>query len=470
MPVKKITEIELNEDTDADIRETINTRGETTKIINYSGKVRQNEVYENNENEVETENQDENYPFENNNHFPVRESEEIPKDKIDIFFDKIREALPNEQESFYLRLVRVSDGFDDNFVTRCNDTQPLGLFPYYLRDEFRLPELIQKRNNNSGGRFNVIAYDRIQKPLQVAVGFEFNPETRQREAITNSIVARDVFIPNPIQVENLNNNDSQTFQMFEKMMENQNRQFDRMFQAIQNNQSREPQRTLLDSLNELKLVKELTEPPKDNDSNFRILQNEILQAKIINQLIKDDAPVSGDSNEAWWQIAMKSPEIVNLAKEVGLTAFNGINQLMLAKQFTQQNTTPVTAIPQAPPLQLPLENPVVPAPTETNEQPFNEETMKLFNEITTKILNELKTTNPIDENNKVLQELTSEYPQAYPMIKQMVKNLSFDDTLTMLEDITDFDALGLLDDDGDFNTGGLMVKSRLKEFYEFLRK
>lgn len=478
MATKKQTEILVEDEQDATVIETINNQGESTKRLSYPVKIKQNEIKDS-----ETENENEDFSNEDFSQFPLREIEDIPKDKIDVFFDEIREALQNENDSFYIRLIRQPDGFDDMFFNRCQDQMRLGVFGCYLRDANRIDELIQRKNNNSGGRFTLIALDRNQDTLQFKVGFEFDAESRQRVPVYSPVIARDVVIANPIKEEVKESGSNETIQMFREMMDNQNRQFDRMFQAIQGNQNQQPQRTLLDSLNELKLVKELTEPPKDNDQQFRVLQNEIYQAKLINQLIKDETPAPNSSeNEAWWQTAMKSPEIVDLAKQIGLTAFNGFSQLMLAKQFTQQqqassqqsvvsNQPNPQIIPQAIPQQIENQIPQgLETQPEQKQQMFDDETMKLFTDLTDKILNELKTTNPIDENNKVLKDLTTEFPQAYPMLKTMVKNLTFDDALDMVMDMQDFEALGLTDVDGDFTTEGIMIKARLKEFYEFLKK
>lgn len=465
MPTKKTTELMIDEHTKADVIETVNADGKTTKRISYPAIIKENETKETESNIVDSETELQSDYFET-----YREVQEIPKDKIDLFFDDVREVLQNENDSFYIRLSRLPDGFDDNFSYRCADVMPLGLFNCYLRDEFRIVELIQKKNNNSGGRFNLIALDRSQKVLEIIVGQEFDNVLRKRVPITSPIIARDVLIPNPMILEHKQetNSNSAIADAFIKLGEMQQQSTNAILQAIrENNQPKE--KSTIEKAIEQKIINDIANPKPQAENSFEekmltIFAMPQMVEKMANKMFPEN--IANTATEQGLLDKILNNETImtkgfEVIQSVGGMAAN-LAAMKMQQQTIEQQATPNPQTNSQPIQQTTHEQ--LPEPQEV----INESVMKQ-QELVEKILTELKTTNPINESNTVLSELKTEYANIYPLIQGACKAYEFKDVLNTLENLVDFNEIGLLDDE-DFNEVGLHVKARLREFYELMRK
>jgi hypothetical protein len=484
----KQTQLEVDEETTAQVTETIKGN-ESTKVLKYDAKVKQHEI-ETNETE-DNEHLDiskNDYLYAQN--FPVREIEEIPKDKIEIFFDTVEESLENELDNFYIKITRTPDSFDDDFLKRCSDTVPLGLFGCRLSDRFRITELVQKKNNNSGGRFNFVAYDKNQKPLLVYVGDEVIHGRRVPQ--TSPIVARDIYIPNAeIQQQQQDNGNNAIAQAMVEIARMNNDNTKLIVSEIQKiNQPVEREKSVLEKALEQKLMNDILNPPQPQtqESLMANTMKEVMQSKVIIEtmsqgfagMFNSNSPV--ETNKAWYEKAIESPEVIDFAKQIGLTLFNGINQIMLAKQFNQQQAG-VNTQQQPQPQQLITEQPqqtvinpqavtgefphqIIEQPTTqiTQEQATND-----MQDIFKKIVTELESENPINGDNKTLVELQTSYPMIYPFLISNVKKMTFDECFQTIQDMLE---PKMLDEffnplSGVINERGEKLEVRLKELYNY---
>lgn len=468
---KKKTELIVDDETTANVIETIDKDGTSTKRVSYPVKIKQNEIVEETTSDLENAETD----FDVSETFVSREVEEIPKDKIDSFFDDIESALNNEHESFYIRVVRIPDGFDDYFINRCNDTMPLGMFASYMRDKFRLAELIQKRNNNSGGRFNLIAYDKNQQPLQLFVGYEF--EQGRRIPQMSSIVARDVIIPNPLveqQAQATNENSLANVLRELGQMQQQNTQL--ILQAIkENNQPKEHEKSSLEIAIEQKIINDIVNPKANNNSfeekMMSIFAMPVMVEKMAKKMFPDEQTTGvNPADLSTFDKILGNEFLVSKGMELIGGIVNLSANLAAMKLAPQQpNPQPTEAQPQV----------VTTQPQQIQEKQVNQiqatqqqanEANQLMQEIFGKIINELESENSLNGDNNTLKQLTAEYPQVYPFLVNSVKSMTFDecfDTLLQLvpDELTAKYFNPLIPDE--LNDAGLRIEKRLQELYDY---
>jgi hypothetical protein len=487
----KQTQLEVDEETTAQVTETIKGN-ESTKVLKYDAKVKQHEI-ETNETE-DNEHLDiskNDYLYAQN--FPVREIEEIPKDKIEIFFDTVEESLENELDNFYIKITRTPDSFDDDFLKRCSDTVPLGLFGCRLSDRFRITELVQKKNNNSGGRFNFVAYDKNQKPLLVYVGDEVIHGRRVPQ--TSPIVARDIYIPNAeIQQQQQDNGNNAIGQAMIEIAKMQNENTKLIVSEIQKiNQPKEREKSTLEIAIEQKVINDILHP-KEAPPQENLMANaikEAMQTKLmIDTMSQGFAGVFNGGNvntepKAWYEKAIESPEVLEFAKSIGMTALNGFNQIMLAKQFSQQQaqlqnqpTPQLTEQPQQTVInpqpvtgELPhqINNPQTQQPTEQQVNQQQQQAASDMQDIFKKIVTELESENPINADNKTLIELKESYPMIYPFLISNVKKMTFDECFSTIQDMLPSEMLDEFFNPitNVLNEKGEKLESRLQELYNY---
>ena len=466
MATKKVETI-IDDETEATVIETTNSDGKTTKRVNYTAKVKENDVIENDE---MANNQDENFDDESNDLFLDTESEEIPKDKLDKMFDDIEKVSNGINNIFFAKVTRQPDSLSDNFFNRCGGEMPLGVFQFSLRDRFNFIPQLQKINGNSGGYFNILIFDGQQKPLgwSYRVGYS-------RETAFKHIGCHNVLVPNPALIETANTNgqpqqnNNGLDMLFGKMVEMMQQNHNQLMQVI----NRAPEKSTLEKAIEQKVLNDILNPPERKESNFEntmaqtmttILAAPVMIEKMSSKMFPA-APVEKEPNLAE-QIqngikgALEIEPINNL--------FNvGVNSLALyaEKRLSAQAQATIENLPNQ------TEQPNPNQLTEPNE----------MSELIKDVIAELETKNPLDETNEFLQDLESDFPDQTMMIKAICKTQSFEQVLQRL--INQSDSLKpnpfivFLDMPKTQETksyvwndkGEAMVK-RLKEFYEYAKK
>jgi hypothetical protein len=486
---RKQTEVVIDDETTASVRETTTSDGKTSKIVTYDAKVKQNET---NQNDLEDEVDDFQDNGQNNFEYHQRQVDEIPKDKIDSFFDDVLEALENENDSFYIRLLRTPDNFDDDFFVRCNDMRGFGIFACYIRNRYQIAEMIQKKNNNSGGRFNFVALDRNQNPLQLYVGYHIEHGKRVPE--TTPIVARDVFIANPIREEIPQSGQSELALVLAKMDENRRQDNQMLIERIERLGNAKPEKTTLETMQEYKLIKELFGDGEKSSTDMDFIKDVMRQTTVMQALGQGFAGMfsqnqpqpaaMNDAEKTWWQEAIELAKDPN-ASEMVKAIVGQVGQVFMASQLKntpiidQRQPQPIVPNPQPlPPIQTPVqqminEQPVYDIPPQTsindiieeNDKPQENDMQKIFSEI----LAELEGNTPIDENNPTLIKLQAEYKLIYPALVAQVKKMSFDEAFQTLQDAAPKELIDPLFNPITemLNERGDKVYSRLEDLYNF---
>jgi hypothetical protein len=401
----------------AELAEIVETTrdGVTTQQVKYKAPIEVNETTETTDNS-ETENEMDNFQDNDLSNFQGMDFE-IPKDKIDIFFDKIQDSLVNESDSFYIRVLRTPDNFDDNFYHPCRDLTTLGLYGCRLTERYKISELLQKRNNNSGGRFNLIALNSNQQPLQMYVGYTF--ERGQRIPETAPIIARDVFVNNPARDEVTTVNGSSDIAKILEVMQNQHREF---MQALNHRGQSEIEKLLL-----TKAVDMITNPPQQNNGIDSFLEKLILLPQISAKLGNAMFP--------------EPPKQLPPAEQTTFDKIIALAQTPVAQNLIERVTDIADAV-AASKLQMP-QQPAAPqfqTEQQLNNTPFvqqypnglAEPTKDDMQTIIESLVTELESDKPINGNNETISELMQDYPQQFGMVASLCKSLPFADVLSML--------------------------------------
>lgn len=445
---KKEIEIIIDDTVEGKITE-VTRNGETQKTVVYNAPIKQNEITETDDN---TENQDQFSDDENGfNSFQESDFEEIPKDKIDEFFDIIEESLPNENTPFYVRVMRTPDNFDDSFYYPVRDLISLGVYGCRLTERYRLSATLQKINNNSGGRFNLIALDQQQKPLLQFVRHTY--ERGQRITHTAPIIARDVFLPNPQREELANGGQSDIKLILDAMQEN-NRQ---MLAAIAANK---PQQSQIETLLLTKAVDMITNPPQSGNLEEKLLTIFAMPQMVDKMAAKmfpaPPAPVTEKDPTTFDRVLQFAnlPAVQNIGERL-----MGALEFVVEQKMTQNGNTPAVNNPEQ--------------PTEQTEQLTTvTDDMQI---ILTSIINELESNRVIDKDNEVLKSLTVDFPEQFETVKVFCKSADFNTVLTMLINraatMTPFPFAPFINTDSQtFNERGVKMVARLQEVYNVLKE
>lgn len=466
---KKQTEIIVDDETEANITETINSKGETVKRVNYTAKVKENEVTETDE---ETENQGENFDNENDNSFFNDAFEEIPKDKLDRMFDEIQE-LTEGNGMYFAKVTRQPDSLADNFFVRCGGEMPLGVFQFSMRDRFNFIPQLQKLNSNSGGYFNVLIFDQQQKPLEILVRYEYDTMRRNRLPIFRQVGCFNLLVPNPVTIQENGQQQNGEIGMLVKAIQDMQNNFQNQINSIINNKPREnEQMNQLMMMMLTKSVENTLNPPERKADDFsltrEIMQKEMFQMKMIGEIFKQPPPPPPDKEPTTLdtvQGLLNTP----LVQETATTILNAAAMIIEAKMQEKQ---------QGVIQNLPNEVVVNPQPNQIATATDNNEMKELLDDV----IAELESDSVFDEKNEFLIELKNDFPTQTMMIESICKTQSFENVLQLL--IAEADKVKPQNPFVEFldvaetqkqnkyvwtERGNKLIK-RLNEFYEFVKK
>jgi len=468
MTTKKETEIVIDEETEANVTETISSDGKKTKRINYPAKIKENEVIENDE---MAEIQDESFFSETDNLNANLENEEIPKDKLDIMFDDIERVSNGVNGIYFAKVTRQPDSLSDNFFNRCGGEMPLGVFQFSLRDRFNFIPQLQKINGNSGGYFNILVFDGQQKPLGWSYRIGYSRETGFKQIGCHNLLVPNPNITSDLTTTNQNQSNNTSLEMvFSKMAEMMQSNHNQLMQII----NRQPEKSTLEKAIEQKMLNDLLNPPPPQTTNqFEQTMATILAAPVMIEKMSSrmfpPPPVEKEPNLAE-QIQSGVKQALEIEPINNL--FNiGVNALgMYAENKLTANTQSVID-------NLPNQNP------QQNPQPVAiAETENDMNYLIKDIIEELESDNILDENNELLQDLDKDYPSQSLMIKSLCKSNNFDVVLNLL--MSQADGIKPVNPFVEFldveksqtenrivwNERGEKLLKRLNEFYEFAKK
>ena len=460
---KKQTEIIVDDETEANITETINSKGETVKRVNYTAKVKENDVIETDEN---TENPDENFDNENDDSFIDNESDEIPKDKLDKMFDDIERVSSGINSVFFAKVTRQPDSLSDNFFNRCGGEMPLGVFQFSLRDRFNFIPQIQKINGNSGGYFNILIFDGQQKPLGWSYRIGYSRETGFKH-----IGCHNVLVPNPALIETPNANgqpqqNGSLEMVFGKMAEMMQQNHNQLMQVI----NRQPEKSTLEKAIEQKMLNDLLNPPQQQASGFEQTMASIMAMPVmVEKMSAKMFPAPPVEREPTTLDTIQSIVAMPVVENTATAVLNGLSLLIESKMQEKQ---------QGVIQNLPNEVVINPQPNQITTATETDDMKELLQDV----IEELESDSVLDDKNEFLIELKSDYPTQTMMITSLCKTNTFENVLQLL--ITQADSAKPVNPFAEFldvaetqkqqkyvwtERGNKLIK-RLNEFYEFAKK
>ena len=460
---KKQTEIIVEDETEANITETINSKGETVKRVNYTAKVKENDVIETDEN---TENPDENFDNENDDSFIDNESDEIPKDKLDKMFDDIERVSSGINSVFFAKVTRQPDSLSDNFFNRCGGEMPLGVFQFSLRDRFNFIPQIQKINGNSGGYFNILIFDGQQKPLGWSYRIGYSRETGFKH-----IGCHNVLVPNPALIETPNANgqpqqNGSLEMVFGKMAEMMQQNHNQLMQVI----NRQPEKSTLEKAIEQKMLNDLLNPPQQQASGFEQTMASIMAMPVmVEKMSAKMFPAPPVEREPTTLDTIQSIVAMPVVENTATAVLNGLSLLIESKMQEKQ---------QGVIQNLPNEVVINPQPNQITTATETDDMKELLQDV----IEELESDSVLDDKNEFLIELKSDYPTQTMMITSLCKTNTFENVLQLL--ITQADSAKPVNPFAEFldvaetqkqqkyvwtERGNKLIK-RLNEFYEFAKK
>lgn len=458
---KPKTKLIIEENTEANVVETINKDGDSIKRVTYPVRVEQDEITETDD---ETTDNEQDNDFENDlSSFSQSDYEEIPKDKIDIIFDDLETDF-KPTDYFYAKLTRIPDAMQDSFFVSCSSEMPLGVFQFSLQDRFAFIPAIQKRNNNSGGRFNIAIFNSEQKAVNVFIGYD-NPYSPRKQEIYKPVGAVNVLIPNPMREETKEINGGHTdIKLILDAMQENNRQ---LMQALNNR----PQQSQIETLLLTKAVDMITSPQNNNGGLEEKFMALMMMPQVADRMAKkmfpEPPPAAAPAEETTIDKIMK---IVSLPVVQGaLERVGDIAEAVTVAKLQQQQPPQPNQI-QPPPV-------INPQPQQIEEQPELDDDMKIVIE---KIIVELETESEINADNPTIKELIADYPEHLETVQTLCKMTDFPQVFNMLISMTrkinPFPFAPFIDADATsrnnqvtFNERGEKAIKRLEMVYEYLR-
>lgn len=445
------TELVLEPGTQARVREIHKGDGTVTKDITYPMNVEAKEATENEDTDESGDNGeasdiDLGLPF-----IDEPPTQAIPKTKIEIMFDHIRSAIidDNVPDAFLASCVRQPDDIETNYYTRCDRVADLGFFQFSSRDRFAFMDAVHKRNDNSGGIFNIRIYrqDRQELILNRRVRGAMYP-------VRIEVGMTDWRIPNPSRdltetsAPQSNGNANGIERILLQHMEDTNRHFEQLLM------SRDTERTPseLEQAMTRKMINDMVNPAPPPDP-FAGIAGMMFAAQRFQDRLTDvilpprveNAPVPEPDWMDKGEKLLNSPGAVAILERLG--------------DITERITVAKLA-PNAAPVEYETGN--------------DDDNMELI----TKIIYELNSDSILNGENETIVELATNYPSEFEdlrlacmspfeiVLKQLTRTLGKKkpEVLQPFLDVAATQTKGLYV----FNPSGDHLVNRLREFHAFI--
>jgi|CXWL01.1.fsa_nt_gi hypothetical protein len=404
------------------------------------------------------------------------EEAQIPKTQLERMFDDLRYAIERQSidDQFYASVIRMPDqigGAKMRFP--CATQMDLGVFGFRSTDMFGFPKAVQERNRNSGGVFNIRIYDGQQKPLVI-----WRQVYGSNKGVSKEIGLFNYSVTDPVleDVPNVNGQpNNSNIDLINLITENQ-KQSDLRFEKLLETINKPKEKSTLEAAIEQKVLNDILNPPQPvngNDQFQQTLQQTMASMFAMPRIINGFAdqmfptPTPPEKRDTFDRVleALKHPMIEGVIERVG-----DIGETIVVQQLQKQ----ANSVNQA------QQNPADPT-TVTGEiindqqQPEESEMQELTNDLIT----ELESGNKLDKDNKFLQDLETDYPDAAEQIKTLCQNMKFEGVQKMLvgelaklnpSPIVPFFDVDATNASGKYvyNERGQKLMIRLKEFYDYV--
>lgn len=450
-PIRTKTELKVNDETPAKVIER-----KDGKTITYEATVSEKEVIGDSE--------DETFGFDEENEDFVNASEvglpfieesfaQIPKTKIEKMFDNIRSAIKEDrvEDSFFAMVVRMPDNIGARFSYPCSTQMELGIFQFTSRDIFNFAGEIQRRNQNSGGIFNVKVYRQDQTPLVI-----YRRLRGQMHVETTEVGMLNYSVPNPIREESNNattNGNNGVENQIMALIEKQDERFNAMMQQI----NAPKEKSLVEKAFEAKILQDITNPPQQTNGL------EAMQTMMM-QMFAAPAMIDGFTKRMF-------PEPTPPEQKDWLDKATQVFEMPVTQQLLGKlgDIGEAIAISRLPPVQNPVDN----DETEADEK----EDMQILLET---IIEELESERPLDGNNPTIIELRADFADNFDDLQTTCQTLPFDSVFALLVNkstkMQPSPFVPFLDIEATkaankyvWNERGNKLLVRLQEFYEYIK-
>lgn len=416
---------------------------ETHTTKTYVEDIPKNETHDNQFSETTIPTQENNYLSDFSPVLPLSET------SLQRFIRELKEVQDSlgRELVFTAIITRKQDRMNDRFNIPCTSDTQLPPLDFTVNQVLNFVPVLQKANDNSGGRFSIDVYS---EDLQDFTGIRLF-----------------LIVPNgKEEILNPNNANQDLLSVVKALVENSQQQTNRILEAIQRNQQK-PEKSTLEQAIEQKILRDLLDDKPKEDSTGKLQETFLsimAMPAMVNKMADKMFPETpAPAEQSTFEKLLSNETFMSQAMEKLSNIGTGfINYMALSKMQNQQQP------PQ--PVQQPAPQPVPNPQQLTEQQQQQQEKLNAMQiELFTQIINELESDRVIDANNPVLQELSGKYPDVYPMIVQTCKAMPYENVFDILvnqllpSEITDkfFDA------NGDMNEQGLKLDKRLQELYNF---
>lgn len=448
---KTKTELEIDEDTIAHVRENHRPGAEPTKVVTYDAKLKEKPIINEDDPDESGDNGegsdiDFGLPF-----IDEPATQTVPQTGLDKMFANVRSAVLDDQcpDAFFAQVTRLADFMGANYNVPCNVPQmDIGSFQFTSRDRLPFTAQLQKLNGNSGGTFNIRIYRQDGTPLNLYRRSSNTLAPVQVEvSVTSMSVPNPLFDPSSVVETGIPQN-NQTERMILQVMENSNQRFEKLVELMQ--QSKAPSE--LEQAMTRKMINDMVNPAPPPDP-FAGIAGMMFAAQRFQDRLTDvilpprveNAPVPEPDWMDKGEKLLNSPGAVAILERLG--------------DITERITVAKLA-PNAAPVEYETGN--------------DDDNMELI----TKVIDELNSDSILNGDNETIVELATSYPSEFEdlrlacmspfeiVLKQLTRTLGKKkpEVLQPFLDVAATQTKGLYV----FNPSGDHLVNRLREFHAFI--
>jgi hypothetical protein len=386
-----------------------------------------------------------------------------PTNRIADLFDELSGYADDSDQVFYALITRRADMMNDNFRYPALAAQNFPPFQITPSSMMNFVATIQRYNQNSGGRFDVVICNENGESTDIG--------------LTNLV------IPNPIVEERSpqSNESTAMVDLMREMMQKSDERFAQLVMMLRE----EPKKDRLAMLMEKKIEQEIINPqPREAFTPERMIE-QIFTSQVMIQTLSEKMSAAFDkptterekttlemllSNDA---VISKAGDLMNNIAAIANNAVLARQQAAQAQAYQQAQNPAANpdGYPPLPPEQA-TEQPNAPESAPVNDMAERQQMIEL-------IIAELESDRAIGDDNEFLKELAVKYPDLANGLSMLCVALPFESLVDQLEEALPhvfeefYSNTEEKDADGatitDLNERGKKVHARLREFYDYMQ-
>lgn len=410
-PIKTKVELKVEPDTEAKVVER-----KDGKIITYAATVSEKEIVNDGETEdsefIESSELDDDTDETSFLSHAEQTAPTLRKTRLEIMFGHIREAIQTERldDSFYAFVVRQPDAIESRYNYPCGRETELGVFQFTSRDMFAFPAEIHRRNNNSGGTFNITVYrSDTRQPLELR-----RRSFSNREYSIISVGLMGYTLSNPVKDDlnaPANNSSNGVENQIMALIEKQDERFQRFLEQ----QNAPKEKSLVEKAFEAKILKDIADPPQQQNG-LEAMQTMMMQMFAAPVMIEGFSrkmfpePPPPEQRDWFDRVsgALELPAVQGALGRIG----------EIAEAITISKLEPPT-----------VRNP---DDYEDEAEEINGEEKTEMQELLETVIDELESDRVLDANNEVIKTLRSDFPDQFDELQITCQTVPFENVFNLL--------------------------------------